>query len=77
MLIFIHRLADAYSDDEHTDDEETLTRSTSRTGRVNVANPRTPGGRVVSRSMEIDREFMFRIDPGQLQEARALQRTNS
>jgi hypothetical protein len=72
------RLADAYSDDEHTDDEDTLTRTISRTGRVNVVNPRTPGGRVVSRSMDIDREFMFRTDiPSRLQEARALQREDS
>lgn len=39
-----------------TDDED-MTRVTSR-GRVNVANPRTPGGRI-ARSMDIDRNFMF------------------
>ncbi|CAG8956170.1 hypothetical protein HYFRA_00012087 [Hymenoscyphus fraxineus] len=54
-------LADYFSrlsqyDDDHTDDEDS-NRASSR-GRVNVANPRTPGGRV-ARSMEIDRAFMF------------------
>jgi arrestin-related trafficking adapter 3/6 len=39
-----------------TDDED-MNRVTSR-GRVNVANPRTPGGRI-ARSMDIDRNFMF------------------
>ncbi|KAE8444877.1 hypothetical protein EG329_014125 [Mollisiaceae sp. DMI_Dod_QoI] len=43
-------------EDEQTDDED-MSRVTSR-GRVNVANPRTPGGRL-NRSMEIDRNFMF------------------
>lgn len=38
-------------------DDEDMTRATSR-GRVNVANPRTPGGRI-ARSMDIDRNFMF------------------
>jgi hypothetical protein len=40
-----------------TDDEDMMNRVTSR-GRVNVANPRTPGGRI-ARSMDIDRNFMF------------------
>jgi len=53
---YFQRLADF--DDEHTDDESE--RSTTRNGRVNVLNPRTPGGRVTSRSMDIDRGFMFR-----------------
>jgi hypothetical protein len=39
-----------------TDDED-IARATSR-GRVNIANPRTPGGRI-ARSMDIDRNFMF------------------
>ncbi|CAL3969236.1 unnamed protein product [Diplocarpon coronariae] len=41
-------------DDESSD-------SSSRGGRVNVANPRTPGSRL-ARSMEIDRNFMFSAD---------------
>lgn len=53
------RLADTYSDDEHTDDEA-VNRTTSRTGRVHVSNPRTPGSRTTSRSMDINRNFMFR-----------------
>jgi hypothetical protein len=59
LVDYFARLADAYSDDDTTDDEG-LARSTSRSGRVNVPNPRTPGGRGPSRSMEIHREFMFR-----------------
>lgn len=52
---YFARLSDAYDDE----DDDDLERATSRNGRVNVANPRTPGGRV-ARSMEIDRGFMFR-----------------
>lgn len=47
--------------DEHNDgddDEEDFNRSSTRAGRVNVVNPRTPGGRI-ARSMDIDRNFMF------------------
>ncbi|KAE9372330.1 hypothetical protein N431DRAFT_457055 [Stipitochalara longipes BDJ] len=46
-----------YEDDHVDTDDEDMNRATSR-GRVNVANPRTPGGRI-ARSMEIDRNFMF------------------
>jgi hypothetical protein len=42
-------------EDEQTDDEDN--RTTTR-GRVNIPNPRTPGGRL-NRSMDIDRNFMF------------------
>lgn len=57
-------LADYFSrlsqyDDDQTDDEDS-TRASNR-GRVNIANPRTPGGRV-ARSMEIDRQFMFNAE---------------
>jgi hypothetical protein len=50
------RLGEEYDDDDLTDDES-LNRVTSH-GRVNVVNPRTPGGRI-ARSMDIDRSFMF------------------
>ncbi|KAG9246748.1 hypothetical protein BJ878DRAFT_540008 [Calycina marina] len=43
--------------DETYDDSEDECRASNR-GRVNVVNPRTPGGRI-ARSMEIDRTFMF------------------
>jgi len=52
---YFARLA-SYDDDEGTDDED-YNRASTR-GRVNVANPRTPGGRI-ARSMDIDRNFMF------------------
>lgn len=55
---YFARFADAYSDDDHTDDED-IVRGVSRNGRVNVPNPRTPGGRR-NRSMDINRNFMFR-----------------
>ena len=61
----MRRLADTYSDDDQSDNDEGP-RHTSRTGRVNVANPRTPGGRVASRSMDIDRDFMFRPEEGRM-----------
>ncbi|PVH89655.1 hypothetical protein DL98DRAFT_401217 [Cadophora sp. DSE1049] len=46
----------SYFENADSDDDEGLNRVTSR-GRVNVVNPRTPGGRL-ARSMEIDRNFM-------------------
>ena len=46
----------SYFENADSDDDERLNRVTSR-GRVNVVNPRTPGGRL-ARSMEIDRNFM-------------------
>ncbi|KAJ9150734.1 Arrestin domain-containing protein [Pleurostoma richardsiae] len=43
-------------DDSDSGDDHTPARSVSRTGQVNVANPRTPGGRLVpSRSFEMER----------------------
>ncbi len=43
-------------DDSDSGEEHTPTRIMSRTGRVNIANPRTPGGRLVpSRSLDIER----------------------
>jgi len=52
----MHSLGE-YEDDHMDTDDEDMNRATSR-GRVNVANPRTPGGRI-ARSMDIDRNFMF------------------
>jgi hypothetical protein len=46
-----------YDDDDDNTDDEDSNRASNR-GRVNVANPRTPGGRI-ARSMDIDRNFMF------------------
>ncbi len=57
---YFARLAD-YEDpspgeDSDSGDEHIPTRITSRTGRVNVMHPRTPGGRLgASRSLEIER----------------------
>ena len=51
------RLSETYDDEDYHTDDEDLNRATSR-GRVNVVNPRTPGGRI-ARSMEINRNFMF------------------
>jgi arrestin-related trafficking adapter 3/6 len=57
---YFARVADVY-DEDYSEDERELNRNTSRTGRVNVPNPRTPGGhRAASHSMEINRNFMFR-----------------
>ena len=53
---YFARLAE--HDDEQTDDEAE-SRAFSR-GRVNIANPRTPGGRI-ARSMDIDRSFMANL----------------
>ena len=47
-------------EDDHTDDED-MTRVTSK-GRVNVANPRTPGGRI-ARSFDIPRSTSFMFNP--------------
>lgn len=52
---YFARLGEAYDDDDDYDEDEN--RATSN-GRVNVANPRTPGGRL-ARSMDLDRNFMF------------------
>lgn len=50
-------------DEEHSSDEDDhLDRTVSRHGAVNVPNPRTPGGRTTSRSMDVSRDFMFRPD---------------
>lgn len=46
-----------YEDEQMESDDEDVARATTR-GRVNVVNPRTPGGKV-ARSMDIDRNFMF------------------
>ncbi|KAK3494267.1 uncharacterized protein B0T23DRAFT_427289 [Neurospora hispaniola] len=60
-----------YEDDSSgsADEEEGPVRP-HRRGRVNVANPRTPGGRLIpSRSLEIDRPVM-RLDMGSLNSRR-------
>ena len=54
----MNRLGEAY-DEDYSTDEESLSH---RSGRVNVANPRTPGGRL-NRSMDVDRNFMFETHP--------------
>ncbi|KAJ2974555.1 hypothetical protein NUW58_g8623 [Xylaria curta] len=53
---YFARLAD-YDGDSDSEDEDVTVRNrlTERTGRVNVPHPRTPGGRLVSRSLEIQR----------------------
>ncbi|KAI9051521.1 hypothetical protein LZ554_004567 [Drepanopeziza brunnea f. sp. 'monogermtubi'] len=53
---YFARLSSFEEQNEASDDDESPTRATSR-GRVNVVNPRTPGGRL-ARSMDIDRSFM-------------------
>ncbi len=46
-------------DDSDSDEDHTPARILSRTGRVNIANPRTPGAwRAPSRSLEIERPFV-------------------
>ena len=59
MADYFSRLADYGFDDgnESGSDESDLTppRILNRSGRVNVAHPHTPGGRMPSRSMEISR----------------------
>ncbi len=55
------RLADAGfedHDDSGSDGDESPPRTLERSGRVNVAHPRTPGGRMPSRSLEIPRPPM-------------------
>ncbi|KAF5018095.1 hypothetical protein F66182_9934 [Fusarium sp. NRRL 66182] len=59
MADYFARLADAGfegQDDSESDPDDSPPRILDRTGRVNVANPRTPGGRrMPSRSLEISR----------------------
>ncbi|KAM0561446.1 hypothetical protein ACHAPJ_003327 [Fusarium lateritium] len=59
MADYFARLADAGfdgQDDSESDPDESPPRILDRSGRVNVANPRTPGGRrMPSRSLEISR----------------------
>lgn len=55
---YFARLADyGYegTDDDSSDSDQTPPRILERSGRVNVAHPRTPGGRMPSRSLEISR----------------------
>lgn len=54
---YFARLADydGADSDSASDSDETPPRILERTGRVNVAHPSTPGGRMPSRSMEISR----------------------
>jgi hypothetical protein len=54
---FLSRLSEAYDDEDHTYDEYSNGAYTDL-GRVNVANPRSPGGRL-ARSMDVGRNFMF------------------
>jgi hypothetical protein len=58
---YFSRLADYGFDDDHDEsgsDDETPPRLLERTGRVNVIHPRTPGGRMPSRSLELSRPPM-------------------
>lgn len=59
-------------EDHSSDEDDQLDRTVTRHGTVNVPNPRTPGGRTTSRSMDISREFMFRPEAfnSRLQRAR-------
>ncbi|OAA57288.1 arrestin domain containing protein [Cordyceps fumosorosea ARSEF 2679] len=54
---YFARLADYgfEGEEDESDGEETPPRILERSGRVNVAHPRTPGGRMPSRSLEIAR----------------------
>ncbi|KAI6780110.1 putative arrestin-related trafficking adapter protein-like protein [Emericellopsis cladophorae] len=54
---YFNRLADYGfpEDDSDSGSDDGPARILERSGRVNVANPRTPGGRMPSRSMEIQR----------------------
>lgn len=52
-------VGEAVEDDSDSADEGGPARILERSGRVNVANPRTPGGRLVpSRSLEIERPVL-------------------
>lgn len=57
---YFTRFNEQYDADANEADDEDIVRATER-GRVNIPNPRTPGGRL-ARSMDIDRDFMF--NPG-------------
>ncbi|CEJ93149.1 hypothetical protein VHEMI08760 [[Torrubiella] hemipterigena] len=54
---YFTRLANYHGQDgdDSSDSDETPPRLLERSGRVNVAHPRTPGGRMPSRSFEINR----------------------
>ena len=68
---YFARLADYDDGDSDSDEVTTPSRLTERTGRVNVANPRTPGGRMVpSRSLDIERPLMPLNIGGALQQRR-------
>ena len=53
---YFARFAESYDGESYSDEEDS--NRAYRNGRVNVANPRTPGGRI-ARSMDISRDFMF------------------
>ncbi|KAI1134836.1 hypothetical protein F5Y05DRAFT_406240 [Hypoxylon sp. FL0543] len=57
---YFARLANYDEGDSDSADEDVATpnRLTERSGRVNVPHPRTPGGRIPSRSLEIQRPAM-------------------
>ncbi|KAM3541192.1 hypothetical protein ARSEF1564_005883 [Beauveria bassiana] len=59
---YFARLADygleGNEEDSGSDGDETPPRILERSGRVNVAHPRTPGGRMPSRSLELARPMM-------------------
>jgi hypothetical protein len=50
-----HGYCNDCDDDDDSDSDVSPPRILERSGRVNVAHPRTPGGRMPSRSMEIPR----------------------
>lgn len=65
---YFSRLADygyGEADDASGSEDDTPPRILDRTGRVNVAHPRTPGGRMQSRSFEISRPPM-NLDAAQI-----------
>ncbi|OBT62283.1 hypothetical protein VE03_08576 [Pseudogymnoascus sp. 23342-1-I1] len=51
---------DALESESETGSESKIRRNISRSGRVYVSNPRSPGPGALSHSMEINRDFMFR-----------------
>ncbi|KFY23512.1 hypothetical protein V493_05816 [Pseudogymnoascus sp. VKM F-4281 (FW-2241)] len=64
---YFTRVANVYDEEEGLDESEgesgnesKLRQNTSRSGRVYILNPRSPGSRAPSASMEINRDFMFR-----------------